>query len=153
MRFCGCGANTVYGYPGDSRTCCSKCKSFGMINLIAKRCEAIGCSIQAGFGYKKYRPINCKKHALSDMKNVVASLCLECPRHARYNYPGVKNVFYCGKHVKEGMISVYNQRQNTNMRAKRRKEEKEEKEEKEKRWFTNLQLNPDGTVASWGKAI
>lgn len=53
---CLCGkAYPIYGFPTDKRaSCCSKCKTEGMINIKDKKCKAEYCETTGNRKYKGY---------------------------------------------------------------------------------------------------
>ena len=81
---CPCGKYPIYGLSGSRPTCCTKCKTDDMVNIVNKtRCP---CGKQTTYGLPGKRPMCCKECKTDDMVNVVSKLC-PCGKHPTYGIP------------------------------------------------------------------
>lgn len=79
-----CGlVKPYYNYPGEaSGRFCAKCQLSGMINVVSKTCEYLGCSSQPFFGIPGTKTGRfCAKHKSDDMVNVKHRKCI-CGKNA-----------------------------------------------------------------------
>lgn len=140
--FCPCGAQANYGFNGV-RQFCTKCKQPGMKHASMPYCEQ-NCGTIACFGFKGGSPQFCDRHKQKGMENIVSKRCLECHRVASFCRPEETTSLYCRKHAKPGMIC------RPGMLRKRRAQKSAPKRQV---YYTGVQLNPDGTVKSWGTKV
>ncbi len=150
MVLCPCGTNAHFGYKGGSPNHCSKCKLPEMIHIHARRCEHLDCKIEAMFNFRGLKDRRfCMSHAEPEMINVVCRRCLhpDCDKYASYCFPDSNKRIYCSKHSKSGMVNrcweLCKIRRRIAGKASIRSQHKEI-------YFTGVQLNPDGSVKSWG---
>lgn len=139
---CSCGTYAHYG-PNGVGICCTKCKKPGMKHITRHYCEE-NCGTIACFGFYKRNPRFCFKHKKEGMYNVMSRRCLECNKTASFCHLGSKTVLFCRKHAKPEMIC-----RSSMMRKKKERKILCQTEV----CYMGTQLNPDGTIKSWGIKI
>jgi hypothetical protein len=137
MPICICGRSASCGYHNSPVRFCGKCRKPGMTNIVSPRCMKEGCDIFASFSLPGERPLFCKKHSEPGMIHVNGRSCNKCFRRAYYNFEGQKNPLFCKFHSESQMIRWYSA-------------SKASSSSKAQIFYTNVKLNPDGTVADWG---
>lgn len=105
---CKCGsARPNFGLPNDTRpTCCVKCKTQEMCDIMNNRCEEEGCTRQPSFGLPDDKATHCGKHKTTEMiRHTKLNMCKECSKSATFGTEGTKPE-YCKQHKKENMVDL-----------------------------------------------
>lgn len=107
-RICKCGsARPNFGFLNDTRpTCCVKCKTQEMCDIMNNQCEEEGCTRQPSFGLPDDKATHCGKHKATEMiRYNKTNMCKECSKSATFGIEGTKPE-YCKQHKKENMVDL-----------------------------------------------
>ena len=105
---CSCGKQPHFGLKDDKRpSCCVKCKTADMIDIISKRCP---CGKQPIYGLKDdKRPSCCIKCKTADMIDIKNKKC-SCGKQPIYGLKDDKTATCCIKCKTADMIDIKNKR-------------------------------------------
>ena len=108
MAKCPCGTRPSFNTPGEKKPiCCSKCKTYDMIDVVSKKCP---CGKNPRFNMPgEIGGVCCVICKTDDMINVVSKRC-PCGKQPKFNVPG-EIIGICCKGCKtDEMIDVVNKR-------------------------------------------
>ena len=116
MPKCACGVTACFGQKGKSASCCVRCKTDDMINVIDALC--LECNSRALFNIPgKTGGVYCSSHKKDGMVNVKSKRCafiydngLPCYINPIYNVAGEQKGKFCIDHKEENMVNVTGKR-------------------------------------------
>jgi len=109
----GCEKIKKFGFVNEKAVYCGTHRATGMIDVVSKRCEHLGCScVCPVFNIAGGKGRFCFVHKTPEMVNVMHKKCefQSCNQQPSFNYEGSKKGQYCSKHKLPNMIDVRNKR-------------------------------------------
>ena len=116
MPKCPCGVTACFGQKGKFASCCVRCKTDDMINVVDVLC--LDCNSRATFNLPgKTGGVYCGSHRKDGMVNVKCKRCdfvndngLPCYITPIYNVEGEQKGKFCIVHKEENMVNVTGKR-------------------------------------------
>ena len=111
----GCPKIPSFAKPGFKASRCAAHAQEGMVNVLDKRCDALGCTTRPSFGpVVGVRPTKCATHAPPHWRDVKSRKCDSpapnlCEKVPSFGFPGA-GARRCVAHAEQGMVNMMNAR-------------------------------------------